>query len=364
MKVMAINSSPRHSGESKTELMMSALVEGMREAGAEVSVFNLRQKKLNYCIGCYTCWTKTPGVCIHKDDMTAELYPQWLESDLAVYATPLYHFTVNASLKTFIERTLPILRPDLLHNDGETRHPLRGKHPQIAVLSVAGFPEESVFKGLSCYVRSVFGKRLAAEIYRAGAEALTISIYEEKKKNIIAATIQGGRELVEQGAISPETMEKIKQPISDAFAAFSELANLMWKTCISEGVTPEEFRKKGIIPRPDTLENFMLLMEMAFNPQRAGDLAATIQFEFTDEEKPKECYFKIDRGTVKAAKGRARKADLTINTPFELWMDVMSKKADGQQLFWDQQYTTEGDVSLLINLDKVFGNHRNSSNGA
>ena len=78
MKILALNSSPRTGGQSKTELMLNHLVEGMQDAGAEVEVINLHAKKINYCIGCYTCWTKTPGKCLHKDDMTEELFPKWL----------------------------------------------------------------------------------------------------------------------------------------------------------------------------------------------------------------------------------------------------------------------------------------------
>ena len=54
MKVLAINSSLRKGGQSRTEMMMNHLVEGMREAGAEVDVVHLRQKKIKYCIGCFT----------------------------------------------------------------------------------------------------------------------------------------------------------------------------------------------------------------------------------------------------------------------------------------------------------------------
>jgi hypothetical protein len=81
MKILALNSSPRANGQSKTEIMLNSLAEGMREAGAEVAVVDLRNKKIKNCAGCFSCWTKTPGSCIHKDDMTQELFPQWLESD-------------------------------------------------------------------------------------------------------------------------------------------------------------------------------------------------------------------------------------------------------------------------------------------
>jgi multimeric flavodoxin WrbA len=42
MKVLALNSSPRIGGQSKTELLLSHLVAGMRDAGAEVEVVELR----------------------------------------------------------------------------------------------------------------------------------------------------------------------------------------------------------------------------------------------------------------------------------------------------------------------------------
>ena len=42
MKILSINSSPRTGSESKTELMLNHLVEGMQDAGADVEVVNLR----------------------------------------------------------------------------------------------------------------------------------------------------------------------------------------------------------------------------------------------------------------------------------------------------------------------------------
>ena len=47
-------------------------------------VVNLRQKKINYCLGCFTCSTKPPGMCVHKDEMALELFPKWLEADIMV----------------------------------------------------------------------------------------------------------------------------------------------------------------------------------------------------------------------------------------------------------------------------------------
>jgi multimeric flavodoxin WrbA len=328
--------------------MLNNLVKGMQEAGAEVEVVNLREKKIKYCIGCFTCWTKTPGKCIHKDDMTKELFPKWLNSDMAVYATPLYHYTVNAEMKAFIERTLPVLEPFFEQHDNRTVHPLRQTPPDAVVLSVAGFLEMSVFDQLSSYVKFLFGRnrRLLAEIYRPAAEAL--SRFEDKKEEVFEATIQAGRELVKSRRVSTETLDRIQQPIID-FQTFAQMGNLYWRTCIAEGVTPKEFGEKKMIPRPDSINSFMLLFPFGLNSEAVGERKITLQFNFSGEETD-PCYFIIEKGNVSAEEGYKENPDITIETPFEIWMDIMTGKADGQQMFVEQRYKVDGDLSLMIEL--------------
>ncbi|MBI5570055.1 MAG: NAD(P)H-dependent oxidoreductase [Desulfomonile tiedjei] len=354
MKVIAINSSPRGSGTSKTMMMLDALVGGMREAGAEVETVHLRQKKVKNCIGCFTCWTKTPGVCIHKDDMTSELFPKWLEADLAVYATPLYHYTVNAAMKAFIERTLPVLEPFMYRDQGTTHHPLRRNVPQAVVLSVAGFPEASVFAQLSSYVNFLFRRGLVAEIYRPGAEMMTQPEVAETTKDILEATAQAGRELVQSKKIAQTTLERITRPVGDDFDTFAKMANVFWKTCIQEGLTPAEFETRNLVPRPDSVETFILVMTMGFNPEGAAGVRGVMQFNFSGEVNG-SCYLKIENGSIEGKEGTADHADLTVEAPFEVWMDIVTGKADGQQMFMQQKYKPSGDLSLLLRMKDLFG---------
>lgn len=353
MKIMAVNSSPRAGGQSKTGLMLNHLVQGMRAAGGEAEVFHLREKKVKNCLGCFTCWTKTPGRCVIKDDMTSELFPKFLESDLLVLATPLYHYGLNAAIKAFVERTLPALEPFFAKRAGRTVHPLRSKHPAVAVLSVAGFPEIPVFDQLSSHVNYLYQEGLVAEIYRPAAESMVTSMYRDAAEDIFKATEQAGRELVESMKVSPETMARITQPLGDS-QSIAEIANLFWKTCIAEGVTPKEFDQKGMIPRPDSLETFMTIMSMGFNPQAAAGTRASVQFSFSGEVQG-SCCFIIQDGSIEAASGDAEKPDLTIQTPFEVWMDIMTGKAGGQQMFMEQKYRAEGDLSLLLRMNELFG---------
>jgi hypothetical protein len=216
------------------------------------------------------------------------------------------------------------------------------------VLSVAGFLEMSVFDQLSNYVKFLFGRnrRLLAEIYRPAAE--TLSRIEDKKEEVFEATIQAGRELVKSRRVSTETLDRIQQPIID-FQTFAQIGNLYWRTCIAEGVTPKEFSEKNMIPRPDSIKSFMLLLPFGLNSEAVGERKIILQFNFSGEVTD-PCYFIIEKGNVSAEEGDKENPDITIETPFEIWMDIMTGKADGQQMFMDQKYKVDGDLSLMIQL--------------
>lgn len=350
MKILALNSSPRSGDQSKTELMLNHLVEGMRDAGADVEIVNLRKKTIKSCIGCYTCWTKTPGKCIHKDDMTNELFPKWLKSDIVVYATPLYYHFMNGLMSTFRERTLPSAQPFFELNKGKTYHPLRHKVPAAVWLSVCGFPDQSEFDLLSDYLNRTKHKdvKLLAELYRPAAETLMNPIFDEKARDILDATKQAGKELVQSMVIAPETMARIRQPFVDS-DFFAKVGNLFWKTCIEEGVTPKEFRARNMVLRPDSMESFMFLLPFGLNTRAAGNKKVTVQFRFSGDVKD-SCHFIIEQETVNAVAGTCDNPDISIEAPFSLWVDIMTGKADGQQMFMEQKYTITGDLSLMVQL--------------
>ncbi len=350
MKILALNSSPRVGGQSKTEMMLDWVVAGARDAGGDVEVVNLKDKKIRNCVGCFSCWTKTPGRCIQKDDMSAELFPKWIESDLVIYATPLYFHTMNATMSAFVERTLPTVYPFLEFDGEKTFHPLRHKIPPAVWLSVCGFPEKFEFDVFSDYLNRTSHKdaRIVAEIYRPGAESMMESLYGSVVADIRDATIQGGRELVQNMEIAPGTMERITQPIDD-LESFRTMGNLFWKTCIAEGVTPKQFNAKKMIPRPDSMESFMAILSFKFNNDAPGDLEATLQFTFSGEVEG-FCHFLIKDGKSTAESGALDTPDVTVETPFELWMDIMTGKADGQQMFLEEKYKVHGDFELMLKL--------------
>jgi hypothetical protein len=177
--------------------------------------------------------------------------------------------------------------------------------------------------------------------------------YRDKINDILDATEQAGRELAKDMKISPHTMARIKQPLDEPETVVG-LANIHWQTCIDEGVTPKQFRLRRIVPRPDSIDNLLAVLRVGFNPEAAGDVKATLQFEFSGEVQG-SCHLVIEDGAIRVMSGTAKDADLTIKSPFEVWADVITGKADGAQMFMEQKYSADGDMDLLMRFSKLFG---------
>ena len=129
------------------------------------------------------------------------------------------------------------------------------------------------------------------------------------------------------------------------------MGNVYWKTCIAEKVTPKEYERRKMVPRPQNLEDFMFIFPFGLNAKAAGDKKVLIQFNFTGKIN-ESCIFKIEKGRVEAEPGTVPNPDITIDTDFDLWMDVITGKADGQKLFMEEKYKVRGDLGMMT---KLFG---------
>jgi multimeric flavodoxin WrbA len=100
-KVLILSASPRKGGNS--DLLCDQFLRGAKEAGNQAEKIFLRDKKINYCTGCGAC-QEEGGKCVQKDDM-AEILDKMVAVDVIVMATPVYFYTMNAQMKTLIDRT-------------------------------------------------------------------------------------------------------------------------------------------------------------------------------------------------------------------------------------------------------------------
>ena len=144
-----------------------------------------------------------------------------IETDVIVFATPLYVDNVTGLMKNFMDRMLPLGEPYLVKDEkGECRHPSRHeKIPKIVVISNCGFPELSHFQVLELLFRRVarnMHTEVIAEIYRGEGELLKrkastkFKSIRDKYKSVLR---KAGNEIVNLSKLSDQTIEELKKPL-------------------------------------------------------------------------------------------------------------------------------------------------------
>jgi multimeric flavodoxin WrbA len=150
----------------------------------------------------------------------AELIRKFGESDIVVFATPVYVDNVTGIMKNFMDRLVAGLDPHFDKDEGgECVHTSRSeKQAKLVVISNCGFPEQSHFQVLTLLFKRVarnMRSEVIGEIYRSGggilkdAPVIFKPIIREYKKLLQKA----GMEIVEKQRLSEETRLKLERPL-------------------------------------------------------------------------------------------------------------------------------------------------------
>jgi hypothetical protein len=232
MKVLAINGSPR-GAKGNTEVLLEQFLKGCEESGAEIETIYLKDKKIKHCSGCFTCWTKTPGKCIHNDDME-ELLSKVIKADIMVYATPLYYYTVTGIMKDFMDRKLPLANREIIKVGEQYTHPsrfIKETPAKIILISNCGFPGNYNFSGLVETFKVMSKGNLAGTILCGQGGVLnsinTNDILKEIYRTFFSALRSAGKEIINLGYIKAETQAILDKDVIDP-ELYLKNANRSW----------------------------------------------------------------------------------------------------------------------------------------
>lgn len=114
-------------------------IEGLSHAG--VRWIDLSELNLSNCVGCFGCWTKTPGRCVIRDD-AVKVYPLIAESERVMYVSRVKYGGYDTVMKTMLERAIPIQQAFIRVVDGETHHVQRSVARKKAVIVAYGDIEQ------------------------------------------------------------------------------------------------------------------------------------------------------------------------------------------------------------------------------
>jgi len=214
MNITVINGSPRMS-KGYTSQILEPLIEGMRNAKAEVTLLQASKLKIKPCTGEFYCWFKKPGECILKDDMQA-VYELLIDSDILILAAPVY-IPLPGDIQNLINRLLPLMEPILKNKNGRTRAKFHDKVKikKIILVATSGWWELGNFDTVKHIVEEIaadFNVEFGGAILRPHSTAM--NSHPDDKKIIIKTLAEAGYQLIKEGKISPDKLELISKPLT------------------------------------------------------------------------------------------------------------------------------------------------------
>ncbi len=228
-RVLAINGSASME-KGNTHKMLTAFLEGVKDANAQVETVYAKRLKIRPCTGSFHCWYTKVGECIHSDDMDS-LIPKLREADILVLATPVY-LPLPSGIQNFLNRLMPIIEPVLEFREGRTHAKFHDnvKISKIVLISAGGWWEIGNFDKV---VRIAEDVAKSVDVEFSGAilrpHASLMNENKEKGEEVLSATKSAGCQLVREGKISSDTLETISQPLISEIE-FRERYNKMYQT--------------------------------------------------------------------------------------------------------------------------------------
>lgn len=108
--ILILNGASRKNGS--TAMLIKAFTKGAVSAGNRVQEFYLQDMDIHGCLGCEGCsraGKNAADPCVQKDDMS-EINKAFAASEVVVFASPVYFWTISGTLKVAADRLYALLR--------------------------------------------------------------------------------------------------------------------------------------------------------------------------------------------------------------------------------------------------------------
>ena len=108
IKVLAINGSPRHNGN--TAHMLNTVLDVCKEAGFDTELYQAGGRTVRGCLACWGC-EEHIGRC-SIDDWVNDIYKKMVEADAILLGSPTYFSDLTPEIKAIIDRCGFVSRND------------------------------------------------------------------------------------------------------------------------------------------------------------------------------------------------------------------------------------------------------------
>lgn len=118
-------------------------------------MLDLTKSEIKDCVGCWSCWIKNPGRCVHND--LDAFYKAYVNADKVIIFSQVTQGFVSGRMKTLFDRMLPLFLPYISYSSGESMHlPRYEKYPEVEVYYQGNFSSKEEEKIYVDYIHRTF----------------------------------------------------------------------------------------------------------------------------------------------------------------------------------------------------------------
>ena len=353
MNILVINGSPK-AEKSNTYQLTSAFLRGIKKKAGDVQIRECTVCRMDIkpCLGCFSCWNRTPGKCCIEDDM-AQVIQDLLWADITIWSFPLYYFTVPGALKNLIDRQLPMNLPFMEEQEGQvgngghpSRYDMSGK--RTVVISTCGFyTAEGNYDGVYSLFDHHCGPENYTTIFCGQGELFRVPELSAVTGDYLSIVEQAGAEYID-GGISEKSRERLSQLLlpRDTFEA---CADASW------GIAKDNTGAGENDAAPKESDTLTFTRQMAALYRKASWPGKDIVLEmcYTDVE---ECYqILLGKDGSHVYTDGSLTADTRIETPITVWRSIAAGEIRGDEAMMQGLYRVKGDFNLMLRWDDYFG---------
>lgn len=167
--------------ESIGQTLDEKLITEFKDSDYDYKHYNVKDAEMEKCIGCFTCWLKTPGICIFND-ITRDITKDDLNSDVFIILSEIKYGGHSPQIKRVLDRSIGKVLPFFKEVNGEMHHaPRYEKYPELIFIgygSDISSEEKDTFEDLN--------KAIATNFQKDKAETYICQNSEEVKNSILA----------------------------------------------------------------------------------------------------------------------------------------------------------------------------------
>lgn len=357
MNVLVINGSPK-GAKSNTYRLTTTFLEGIKQELGDIQTKELSISRMDIkpCLGCFSCWNRTPGQCCIQDDML-QVIQDLLWADITIWSFPLYYYTVPGLLKNLIDRQLPMLLPFMEEREGQVgngNHPFRydmsGK--RTIVISTCGFyTAKGNYDGVYSLFDHLCGRENYTTIFCGQGELFRVPELSARTDEYLSYVKKAGQEYG-KGSISKDTQEHLEQLLlpRETFEACSDASWGIDKGDAKTGENGSATQKES-----DTLI-FTRQMAALYCKESYPGKDIVVEMHYTDVEENYQILLGKDGSRVYT--DGSLKATTKIETPVTVWRSIAAGEIRGDEALMQGLYRVKGDFTLMLKWDTYFGGSR------